>query len=52
MVSARRATFDQVLKVTDLFTTNDTDLERPLADRMRPAALAEFYGQQHLLAEG
>jgi putative ATPase len=25
---------------------------RPLADRMRPAALAEFIGQQHLLAPG
>lgn len=25
---------------------------RPLADRMRPARLADFYGQQHLLGEG
>ena len=25
---------------------------RPLADRMRPRSLAEFIGQQHLLAEG
>ncbi len=26
--------------------------EGPLADRMRPAGLAEFFGQSHLLAEG
>ena len=26
--------------------------ERPLADRMRPATLAEFSGQRHLLADG
>ena len=26
--------------------------DRPLADRMRPAKLDEFYGQSHLLAEG
>ncbi|MDH5711556.1 MAG: replication-associated recombination protein A [Gammaproteobacteria bacterium] len=25
---------------------------RPLADRMRPTTLAEFFGQQHMLAEG
>jgi len=25
---------------------------RPLADRMRPATLEEFVGQQHLLAPG
>jgi len=25
---------------------------RPLADRMRPATLAEFVGQSHLLAPG
>ncbi len=37
--------------MTDLFSTeNDTD--RPLADRMRPATLSEFYGQRHLLADG
>jgi len=39
------------LTVADLFTI-ETDLERPLADRMRPASLSEFYGQRHLLAEG
>ena len=26
-----------------------SDMERPLADRMRPASLAEFFGQRHLL---
>ena len=39
------------MTVADLFT-NETDLDRPLADRMRPASLSEFYGQRHLLAEG
>jgi putative ATPase len=39
--------------LTDLFA-NDDDQQaaRPLADRMRPASLAEFAGQQHLLAPG
>jgi putative ATPase len=37
--------------LTDLFTTKP-DIERPLADRMRPLALSEFYGQRHLLADG
>ena len=41
----------QSTAVTDLFAT-DSELERPLADRMRPLALSEFYGQQHLLADG
>lgn len=39
----------------DLFAdaTAGTDLEsRPLADRMRPATLGDFFGQEHLLAEG
>ncbi|MEK6750349.1 MAG: replication-associated recombination protein A [Pseudomonadota bacterium] len=35
----------------DLFDT-PLDLQRPLADRMRPRNLDEFYGQAHLLAEG
>ena len=26
--------------------------DRPLADRMRPLSLADFSGQQHLLASG
>lgn len=48
---ANRGTFCQTLTLTDLFTT-ENDIERPLADRMRPATLTEFYGQRHLLADG
>ena len=39
--------------MTDLFTTEAyAGEDRPLADRMRPASLAEFFGQRHLLEEG
>ena len=39
--------------MADLFSTAPHyENERPLADRMRPATLAEFSGQRHLLAEG
>ena len=39
--------------MTDLFASTATDAaERPLADRMRPANLGEFYGQSHLLDDG
>ena len=39
--------------MTDLFSDQATqDSERPLADRMRPASLAEFFGQHHLLDSG
>ncbi len=39
--------------MTDLFADRtDTDNERPLADRMRPASLQEFFGQRHLLEQG
>ena len=44
--------------MADLFATNDQptapsdDLNRPLADRMRPNKLDEFHGQAHLLAAG
>ena len=39
--------------MTDLFADQtDSDNERPLADRIRPASLAEFFGQRHLLDEG
>ena len=39
--------------MTDLFAEQiAVDNERPLADRMRPASLAEFSGQRHLLEEG
>ncbi len=37
--------------MTDLFS-NETAADRPLADRMRPATLAEFTGQHHLLDAG
>ena len=33
-------------------SSSGEDLPRPLADRMRPRALDEFVGQQHLLAPG
>ncbi|MGD8558960.1 MAG: replication-associated recombination protein A [Gammaproteobacteria bacterium] len=37
------------MNTPDLFS-NDSDMRyRPLADRMRPARVEEFYGQQHLL---
>lgn len=35
----------------DLFTNTSNQNGRPLADRMRPKNLAEFFGQDHLLAE-
>ena len=33
----------------DLFADTEHDAGRPLADRMRPRTLDEFFGQQHLL---
>ncbi|MAD91788.1 MAG: recombination factor protein RarA [Gammaproteobacteria bacterium] len=38
--------------MTDLFEKNNKINKRPLADRMRPLVLPDFFGQQHLLAEG
>jgi len=39
--------------MNDLFGSDVTDnADRPLADRMRPASLSEFFGQRHLLQEG
>ena len=39
--------------MNDLFAVDPAEnIERPLADRMRPANLDEFYGQQHLLQDG
>jgi putative ATPase len=44
--------------VTDLFAAEQDDSaeqfapDRPLADRMRPARLVEFFGQRHLLEAG
>ncbi len=37
---------------SDTRTTNEAVQGRPLADRMRPRALAGFHGQDHLLADG
>lgn len=37
--------------MTDLFS-KPAELDGPLADRMRPANLSEFFGQRHLLADG
>jgi putative ATPase len=36
----------------DLFSTLDAQQDRPLADRMRPLTLADYFGQSHLLGEG
>ncbi|NNG13779.1 MAG: AAA family ATPase, partial [Gammaproteobacteria bacterium] len=36
----------------DLFTAQTPDIGQPLADRMRPQNLDNFFGQSHLLAEG
>ena len=39
--------------MTDLFAIEDREaVDRPLADRMRPVSLDEFFGQRHLLDEG
>jgi putative ATPase len=39
--------------MTDLFAAEEAEaVERPLADRMRPAELDEFFGQSHLLESG
>jgi len=39
--------------LSDLFAGEETKVaERPLADRMRPSNLDEFFGQSHLLEEG
>ena len=39
--------------MTDLFAAEEAEaVERPLADRMRPTSLDEFFGQSHLLEEG
>lgn len=35
----------------DLFNSSN-DVNAPLADRMRPTKLAEFYGQEHLVGSG
>jgi putative ATPase len=49
----QQGNIDGPLTLTDLFSAQaETDKERPLADRMRPATLSEFFGQRHLLDEG
>lgn len=35
----------------DLFASQETSLYKPLADRMRPKTLRDFFGQQHLVAK-
>lgn len=41
------------MHVTDLFAAEEAEaVERPLADRMRPVNLEEFFGQSHLLEQG
>lgn len=41
------------LALTDLFAREDQNIaNRPLADRMRPTKIEDFFGQSHLLAEG
>lgn len=37
---------------SDLFSSPEDTTGRPLADRMRPRSLDEFFGQQHLVAAG
>jgi len=37
---------------SDLFAVNGANTGQPLADRLRPSDLNNFYGQTHLLAEG
>ena len=36
----------------DLFSSLDAQQDRPLADRMRPLTLVDYFGQSHLLGEG
>ncbi len=36
----------------DLFAVQQTNEFKPLADRLRPTTLTDFYGQQHLIAAG
>ncbi len=36
----------------DLFDYNKTEKHKPLAERMRPKNLSEFFGQKHFIGEG
>jgi putative ATPase len=40
------------VKPLDLFDYNQTNEHKPLAERMRPRTLDEFFGQKHLVGEG
>ncbi len=40
------------MRQTELYTQTDHDLSAPLAARVRPRKLADFYGQQHLIGAG
>jgi putative ATPase len=43
----------KVRALSDLFANDmDSSAERPLADRMRPLRLEDFFGQSHVLARG
>lgn len=43
---------DDLFKQLEGKANADDDLNRPLADRIRPRSLESFYGQEHLLAAG
>ncbi|MGD8783668.1 MAG: replication-associated recombination protein A [Thioalkalispiraceae bacterium] len=43
---------NQQVSSGDLFASQEANLYKPLADRMRPTTLDDFYGQQHLVATG
>ncbi len=40
------------MEENNLFSVSSSNSFMPLAERMRPKTLAEFYGQSHILAEG
>ncbi|MGB5490229.1 MAG: replication-associated recombination protein A [Woeseiaceae bacterium] len=42
----------RAVALADLFSQQQSDNGRPLADRMRPVTLGEFSGQRHLLTAG
>ncbi len=37
---------------TELFSNDEAQVYRPLADRMRPQTLADYIGQDHIIGEG
>jgi len=40
------------MKLFDAYADQEMEAEAPLAERMRPRSLAEFYGQQHVVGKG